>query len=172
VKFSHGLLRLFRGKSAFVYPIPPAPPTAVLAPWFISRGNVRVFEHGWDAEAALFQPMAIAATWPQMESLFGTRIASLTHALIALARPADPLLTGFQRQQLWDAFRVPIFEQIIGNNGALLAAECEAHAGLHVESPTGEYSIEAAPCGCGRKTPRIVPAPQAEKVHAAAASMR
>lgn len=165
-------LNLFRGKSTFVYPIPPAPPTAVLVPWFTSRGNARVFEHGWDAEATSFQPAAIAATWPQLESLLGTRIASLTHALIVLARPADPLLTGLQRERLWHAFHVPSFEQIIGDNGKLLAAECEAHAGLHVESPTAGYSIEDAPCGCGRKTPRIVPAPQVEKVYAAAASMR
>ena len=33
------------------------------------------------------------------------------------------------------AFRVPVFEQVIGKSGKLLAAECEAHDGLHVASP-------------------------------------
>ena len=182
--FGHGILNLFRGKPTFVYPVPPAPATAILVPWFISRGNARVvdprvFENGWDPEAVAFRPAAIAATWPQLESLLAAKSTSLTHALIVLGRPSDPLLTGQQRQRLWQAFRVPIFEQIIGYNGAFLAAECEAHAGLHVESPqleapmfnTGEYFIEDAPCGCGRKTPRILSAPPLEKVRAAA-SMR
>ena len=55
--------------------------------------------------------------------------------LIVLTRSGSLLLTIEQRQRLWLAFRVPVFEQIIGKNGALLAAECEAHDGLHIESP-------------------------------------
>ncbi len=93
-----------------------------------------------------------------MESFLTLKIESLTHALIVLARPADELLTVEQRQQLWRAFRVPVFEQVIGEHGVLLAAECEAHAGLHIESPrfdVGSREIENALCGCGRQTPRL-----------------
>jgi hypothetical protein len=125
-----------------------------------------------------------------MESLLTHEIASLTHALIILTRPGllpagvllknDTLLTMEQRQQLWRAFRVPVFEQIIGENGALLAAECEAHAGLHIvsqklESPkleVAEWSIENEPCGCGRNTPRIRVGGQIEEIRAAAAYAR
>jgi hypothetical protein len=53
---------------------------------------------------------------------------------------------------------VPLFEQVIGKSGKLLAAECEAHDGLHVVSPDlslhGE-PVDESPCPCGRKTPRI-----------------
>jgi hypothetical protein len=173
------VLRLIRWKAAFVYPVPPAPLTAILMPWFSpktrSRGGVRVFEDGWNAEAAAYRPQAIAATWPQIEALLAGKIESLTHAVIVLARPEDALLTLAQREQLWRAFRVPVFEQIIGEHGVLLAAECEAHAGLHIESPKLELAglaIESGPCGCGRTTPRIILEGQIEEIRAAAAYAR
>ena len=122
-----------------------------------------MFEGGWDADAEAYRPAAIAGTWRQMEALLESRIASLTHALIVLARPRDLLLTAEQRKELWRAFRVPVFEQIIGENGALLAAECEAHAGLHIESPKLELAgraIEQSPCGCGRNTSRVTGRPR------------
>ena len=175
--------RLLRHKAAFVFPVPPAPPTAILVPWFStkthSRARVRVFKDGWTAEVAAYLPAAIAGTWPQMESLLAHKIASPTHALIVLARPDHSLLTTLltmeQRQQLWRAFRVPVFEQIIGENGALLAAECEAHAGLHIESPKLELAglfIESGPCGCGRTAPRIRLEGQTQEIRAAAAYAR
>jgi hypothetical protein len=83
---------------------------------------------------------------------------SITHALIVLARPGAARLTEEQRDCLWQTFHVPVFEQIIGKSGELMAAECEAHDGLHVESarlPIENEYVEAGPCPCGRKTPRI-----------------
>jgi hypothetical protein len=124
---------------------------------------VRVFgasvvRDGWDAAAAAFAPNAIAATWPQLEALLPERIPSLTHALIVLARPGELLLTAEQRERLWKAFRVPVFQQVVTRSGVLLAAECEAHDGLHLESsnivPIG-LPLDRTPCGCGRKTPRL-----------------
>ena len=150
-------------KATLVYPVPPAPPTAVLQPWFRSRGLVRVFEggaygNGWNSAVAAFAPSAIAATWPQLEALMPQKVPSLTHALIVLARPGDPLLTRAQRERLWRAFGVPVFEQIVDQRGELLAAECEAHDGLHLELPqfpVKGWSVDSSPCGCGRKTPRL-----------------
>jgi hypothetical protein len=181
---------LIRRRAAFVYPVPPAPPTAVLVPWFKSqwsksqwfksqwsraRGVVRVFDRGWNSEAEAYRPAAIAGTWRQMESLLSHQIASLTHAVIVLARPDDSLLTTDQRQQLWSAYRVPVFEQIIGEHGTLLAAECEAHDGLHIESPKldlADLSVERGACGCGRTTPRIRSVRQIEEIRAVAAYAR
>lgn len=167
-------------KAALIYPVPPAPPTAVLVPWFGSRslrsqGAVRVFEGGWTEAAAAYRPAAIAATWAQLESLLTEKLESLTHAVIVLAGSEDDLLTMAQRERLWKAFRVPVFEQIVGTNGALLAAECEAHAGLHIESAKfkpRDRPIETAPCGCGRQTPRLKAADYPEQTRAAAASAR
>ena len=69
-----------------------------------------------------------------------------------------PRLSEADRDILWDAFRVPVFEQVIGKSGKRLAAECEAHDGLHMESPALPLEneiVEDTPCPCGRKTPRI-----------------
>jgi hypothetical protein len=146
----------------FVYPISPAPRTAVLVPWFraarLQAGAVRVFPDGWNPETAAFAPAAVAGTFEQIRALAQIQIPSLTHALIVLARPGGPRLTENDRERLWRDFRLPVFEQIIGPSGVLLAAECEAHDGLHVESsdlPLGRDTIDTSPCPCGRRTPRI-----------------
>jgi hypothetical protein len=150
------LLRWTKRKAELTYPVPPAPPTAVLQPWFRSIGVVQV-RNGWAAAAAL-APAAIAGTWPQLEALIQEKIPSLTHALIVLARPGEELLTAAQRERLWKAFRVPVFQQVVTRAGELLAAECEAHDGLHMESPRFVaigLPLDRTPCGCGRKTPRL-----------------
>ena len=110
------------------------------------------------------------------EQLFGLaavdRPAALTHAVIVLEHPGDALLSAGERERLWRAFRVPVFEQIIGPRGKLLAAECEAHDGLHVESPglsCEGYRLELAVCGCGRKTPRLSSAVPVDRVRSVAA---
>lgn len=178
-------MRLTWRKAAFVYPVLPAPRTAVLEPWFKptgfrSSGMVQVFERGWCPEAAAHRPAAIAGTWQRLEPLLGELLPGekpepLTHAVIVLARPGGDLLTVERRQRLWRAFRVPVFEQIIGANGVLLAAECEAHDGLHIESRKFDFggrAIETAPCGCGRTSPRLKPAEQIEELRATAAYAR
>jgi hypothetical protein len=86
-------------------------------------------------------------------------IPSVRHALIALVRPEDPALSEDERTVLWRTFRVPVFEQRIDEECNVLAAECEAHDGLHMESPRavpreGEV-VETTLCGCGRSTPRL-----------------
>jgi hypothetical protein len=148
---------------SFVYPIPPAPRTAVLVPWFAKEDRsrklfVRLFADGWGGEAAAFAPAALAGTLEQLCALDRHMVPSLTHALIVLGRPGMDRLTEENRDRLWRAFRVPVFEQIIGKSGELLAAECEAHDGLHVESrrlPIENEYVDSSPCPCGRKTPRI-----------------
>jgi len=100
-----------------------------------------------------------------------------THAVIVLESPGDTPLSIGEREQLWRAFRVPVFEQIIGPHGKLLAADCEAHDGLHVEAsgmPWADvqwpgYRLESSACGCGRKTPRLVSALPAERARSVAA---
>jgi hypothetical protein len=148
----------WRKKPALVYPIPPAPATAILVKGFRPSGNMRVFENGWTEEAAIFGPSAIAGTPAQLHAL--PPVPSVRHALIALIRPNEPNLSEDDRERLWRAFRVPVFEQRIDASCSLLAQECEAHDGLHIESPevalrAGEV-LETARCGCGRTSPRLI----------------
>jgi len=151
-----------RIREPFAYPVPPAPRTAVLVSWFrpalLPSQPVRLFPQGWGAEATRFEPSAVAATVEQCRRLCGVLIPSLTHALVVLERPGWPRLTEPDRDLFWRAFRVPVFEQIIGPSGQLLAGECEAHEGLHIEAPGLRLAaeiVDSAACPCGRKTPRF-----------------
>ena len=155
---------LFRNgrRDSFVYPVHPAPRTAILVPWFhenaFENRPLRVFRDGWNEDAAAFAPAAVAGTFEQLKELARSGIPSLTHSIIVLWRAGEPRLSEADRDTLWAAFRVPVFEQVIGKSGKRLAAECEAHDGLHIESPAlplENECVEDAPCPCGRKTPRI-----------------
>jgi len=166
-------------KAGFQYPLGDAPKTAVLVPWFAEhlafrgRASVRSFP-GWTVEAAAFAPAAIAASRSQLRAL-AVDPPKLTHALIALSRPKEVLLTAADREQLWRAYRVPVFEQIIGPQGERLAAECEAHDGLHIEAPAQDwtgFALDESVCACGLRTPRVSSPVPAERVRAAAVFAR
>lgn len=144
-------------RARFQYPVPPAPRTAVLVAGFRSKGKLRIFPDGWSEAAARFEPQAIAGRIEQIEALEG--IAHPTHALIVIRRECDRAITALHRDRLWRAFGVPVFEQVVDERGTLLAAECEAHEGLHIESrrlAAGDHEIERAPCGCGKSSPRWI----------------
>jgi hypothetical protein len=175
-------IRYLPRRGRFVYPIEPAPRTALLVPWFYSKGKVRVFCNGWSEEVAKFAPEAVAATPVQLEALIASGVPSLRNAVIALLRPGERRLTDADRERLWRAFHVPVFEQIIGERNELLATECEAHDGLHVVSNTlvieqhaglnvGQ-ALDTTPCACGRKSPRLVAAESNELVRSIAAYAR
>jgi hypothetical protein len=165
-------IHLSRGGRVFRSPMPGAR-VAVLVPWFeedrISRllrreRKIRVFGHGWCREAEAFRPEMIAATRRQVESLLrsktiGASAGIPSFGLVVLSRPGERLLNASERDCLWQTLRVPVYEQMIGTDSTLLAAECEAHDGLHLSHAdlqvTG-YTLVRTPCGCGRKTPRII----------------
>ena len=160
-----------RARSNLVYPIPPAPRTAVLAACFRSKGPVRVFPNGWDEEAARFAPQSVAGRLEQLEALKG--IAIPTHALIVIRNQWEERVSVQARERLWRAFRVPLFEQIVDEDGTLLAAECEAHEGLHLESrrfTAGDHEIDRRLCPCGRSSPRLVAVERTVTLRSVAAS--
>ena len=162
-------------RSEFRYPAGRLPRTAVLVDWFRENREVRAFPQGWCDQAQRFAPQAIAGTWPQFQDLMSNPSAAPQRAIVVLAQPGGALLDAHQREQLWQAFRVPVFEQIIGERGQLLAGECEAHQGLHVETAAfspQEYPLDTSPCPCGRSTPRVVPSEPAQLMRAVATYAR
>jgi hypothetical protein len=168
-----------RIREPFAYPVPPAPRTAVLASWFrpalLPSQAVRIFPQDWGEDAARFEPSAVAATIEQCRLLRGFLIPSLTHALVILERPGWQRLTEEDRNAFWRTFRVPVFEQIIGPSGQLLAGECEAHEGLHIEGPGLRLTsdmVDTSPCPCGRKTARFGVQPMARVERRVAAYAR
>jgi hypothetical protein len=94
------------------------------------------------------------------------------------------VLTQEQRDQIWSYYQVPLFEQLLGTDGKVIAMECEVHSGLHVNPAAAvlecldgevlvtsltdtEYpairvwsgltgKIDAAPCECGRVEARLL----------------
>jgi hypothetical protein len=155
----------------FQYPVVPAARTAVLGRRFRPSRIIRVFPDGWCAEAAEFRPAALAGTREQLTGLLGTRIPSLTHALIVVLKPGERRVSEAERERFWRAFGVPLFEQVIEPSGRVLATECEAHEGLHIEAEgfvMEDHSLDESPCGCGSKTPRLRLAGRPELERAAA----
>ena len=161
---------------------------AVVAPWFHTGGNAKLLLKPDIEELRKIAPEVIAAPvdtlealaaageWPQDSSLF---------ALVALSGVGTPLLSQAARVRLWRAFGVPVYVQLRGFQGELLARECEAHNGLHFDTadvlierrPSGELlltsldnqrhavlrlatrleaSIETRTCECGISTPRLM----------------
>lgn len=143
----------------FVHPLDPAPKTVVLAAGFRSTRTVRVFPDGWNGEAARHLPCALAAPLEELLRLAETGI-ELHHAVIVLTSGGESRVAEEDRDLLWSAFGVPVFEQCLGADNELLAAECEAHDGLHVVGGKQEPLLQTGVCGCGSSIPRKMPGDQ------------
>ena len=89
--------------------------------------------------------------------------ARVRRMIFALHYPGSPFLSETQRDQLWQMFQVPVLAVLLDRDGRLLAYECEAHSGLHVEpqAPWSDSVLESAPCECGRPGLRVKLAAQA-----------
>src|SRR5580692_6557841 len=122
--------RPFKG-AHFIHPIDPAPRTAILAAGFRETRLVRVFPEGWSERAKRFQPGSIAGPLDQLRTLARDGWP-LEQAVIAFTYAGGPGLSPLDRESLWKAFGVPVFEQFLGPRHRLLATECDAHWGLHV----------------------------------------
>lgn len=122
-----------------VFPLPAQPSRiAIIGGRFSEAKNIRDFDpadiHGliaWRPEALvapLGDALALAEFAPPLR---------LSTAMVVLTTPgAEHLsadyLSDEARDRLWEAFGVPVFEQLRSSDGTVIARECEAHAGLHV----------------------------------------
>lgn len=104
-------------------------------------------------------------------------LSSVDHAIFALTHCGDEPLSDVTRVLLWQAFGVPVYELFIGRGG-ILAAECEANDGWHVDAGANFRSVdnelvfdgfgakgtrtglsgyvETAACACGRPGSRLM----------------
>ncbi len=110
--------------------------------------------------------------------LLTLELTSVDHAVFVLTEVGDKPVTDLTRVVLWQHFGVPVYELYLDSRGVLLASECEAQDGWHVESgarfflrdrelmvqsaPGGPVRtgltrfLESAPCACGRSGTRIL----------------
>lgn len=144
------------------------------------------------AELCALAPEAIAAPLQRALDLADARLhglvdlPSLSFAIVVLTDVSNAPLEQRQRDLLWRAFRVPIFEQLRGWDGNVIARECETHNGLHLIAGAdariehGELlvanrktglaaAIADEHCECGAETPRLTELAIHTKSRAAAA---
>jgi hypothetical protein len=141
-------------KEKFENPLPVSCRIAVLAPNFSERDGVRAFDEEQYTEIQRFGPEILAGTVPVLLRLAET--IRLTRALVAFSGARVGPVTNRDRDLLWSAYQVPIFEQCLGPDGAVIARECEAHDGLHLYLPDHyRGALRTEPCACGRTEPRI-----------------
>ncbi len=153
-----------RNTQALVFPLPLPPKVAILAAGFEGGRNLRVFQAddpAWLAWGphAMVMSLRLALQLADAKSRGSAALPELSVALVVLTSMAEGLLRESQREQLWRAFRVPLFEQLCAADGTVMARECEVHHGLHLDpeadqSPAGE--ILKGCCECGAETPRLM----------------
>ena len=82
-------------------------------------------------------------------------------AVFPVLGPAMPFLDEFQRDLLWECFRVPVYALLVDGGENVVGYECEVQEGLHLRE---DYAarllfgrVEFGPCECGRPGPRLLP---------------
>ncbi len=125
--------------------------TAVLQPWFRVRGRVKVFQTISPDEIGRYRPQAMAGPLEVLRELARLalheelRLAGLDFGIIAFTGIGRPALGPDDRDLFWRAFQTPVFQQLRAETGDLLAAECQARQGLHIESGAAVFQVLPAP---------------------------
>ena len=65
-------------------------------------------------------------------------------AVFVLTSPGR-FLSDADRDELWRLFQVPVYALLVDEDGCVVAWECEAHDGLHVDD-----RAKSGACACGR----------------------
>jgi hypothetical protein len=139
----------------FIHPIDPAPRTAILATGFRETRLVRTFPEGWNERARKFNPASIAGPLGLLRRLARDTWA-FDQAVVVFTYAGGPGLSPLDRESLWNAFGVPVFEQYLSSRTRVLATECDAHSGLHVIWGCEGVPLDREVCACGNPTPRLV----------------
>ena len=117
-----------------VFPLPAAPSRiAIIGGRFSEAKNIRDFDPADIRGLAAWRPEALVA--PLGDALALGEFApalQLSAAIVILTSLGGDQLDDEARDRLWEAFGVPLFEQLRSWDGAVIARECEAHAGLHI----------------------------------------
>ena len=180
------MLSPFRPQSAhreiLRFPLPEPARLAVIGADFHIASHMRAFlpvdiralvRYAPDA-MALPQDAALSLADRKLRGLFALPSLKLAIVVFSSAGPHGTLETH-HRDLLWKAFGLPVFEQVRGADGRVIARECEVHDGLHLDAdrdagaPSGmAMEIISEQCDCGLETARLRPR-IAIRAHAAAA---
>jgi hypothetical protein len=158
-----------RDAPRLLFPVSGPVRIALFEQGFCAERNIREFDpedlvglHSYAPEA-LVAPIEIALSLADQKSRGLIDLRSLNVAIVVLTSLDDSPLTDNRRDLLWRAFGVPMFEQLRGSDGVVIARECEVHDGLHLDpNNDGSVAVPNLPgqivsgrCECGLETPRL-----------------
>ena len=118
------------------------------------------------APESIALPLSTALSYATQRLAGANLLPSLRCAIVVLSSlptPGGPM-TDDHRDLLWRAFGLPVFEQLLGADGRVVARECEVHDGFHADDGGALLAGEAAGhsaeivtglCYCGLETPRL-----------------
>jgi hypothetical protein len=78
--------------------------------------------------------------------------------VVVLSTCGTGLMSPGDRDFIWNSLRVPLLEYLLDSDGRIVARECEAHDGLHVEGSFDHGAlgeVVEGTCGCGRDGARL-----------------
>lgn len=135
-------------------------------------------------ELATQRPSVLVGTVSELQLLMENMdrrkldVSSVDRAIVVLTYSCSKPMDDVVRVTLWQTFGVPVYELLVGPNNTLLAAECEANDGWHVQPDVevffadGELvcavrshhpveagwvgRLERQPCACGRTSARLL----------------
>jgi len=161
------------GSEILRFPLPAPARLAVVDVQFLPAGNLRHFAAGDVRDLVDYAPEALVLPLSSALSMADRKLRglfdlpSLRVGIVVLSSldssDGGPLGTC-HRDLLWKAFGLPVFEQLRGWDGRVIARECEVHDGLHFEGDAAHAGriladlpaeIAVAQCECGSETPRL-----------------
>jgi hypothetical protein len=164
------------------FPVPVPARLAVIDAEFRLASHMRAFDSSDVRGLAGYAPDAMALPLDaallladgKLRGLF--ELPSLKLAIVVFSSlDLHGAFESHHRDLLWKAFGLPVFEQLRGVDGRVVARECEVHNGLHFDAhrdaePAAGMAVEIVtePCDCGLETPRLRPR-RAVRTRAAAA---
>ena len=178
-------------KRKFVHPSGQRPRTALVADGFEwSWKYIRVPDYR-APQLARLKADSIAGSVDTLRALAKNIeagyiwIPKLKHSIVAFTGMIEGPVSEEDLDLFWKVFGVPVYEQFYGFGGELIAYECPAHQGLHVNRYAAVFEnggrgellvslignpsqmvfrlvsglngqVETAKCACGHEGPRIV----------------
>lgn len=138
----------------FPYPVPNCPRLAIFSRAFEPDGPIRIATDA--AELPALDVQSVAASMAVIRAI-DPRRWSPEFPVVVLSAVGGATMSEADRDYIWDTFGVPAFEYLLDASGRIVARECEAHDGLHIEAGIGsdEFPETDDPCPCGRSGPKM-----------------
>ena len=133
------------GLQTFPYPITPCPRIAVFPPYFAPE------------RLDLASVSTVAAPMDMIRAIDAKEWLP-EFPMVVFSCLGESLLSDDDRDFVWNTFGVPVFEYLLDTDGRIVARECEAHDGLHVDGLPEPYRAEIIEenCACGAPGARLM----------------